>query len=199
MYKAYWAVDLSPYEKMKVSVSQNFLKKYIPDQFNKLKSEVKQLEDADATIQIGAKDDLEKYFRNNRSGIDRLTGGDTLYVVVTAHGGDMDEASLVDVYNKINKPDDEKEGYISKKDYTASDVVKLGTRRKKNQKTDQFEDYDMFAVAVDEDKATNKAKREFEKEIEAYLKKVDAAKKKHPRTTGGETVADYIKALQAKK
>lgn len=82
---------------------------------------------------MGTKDDLEKYFRNNRSGIDKLSGGDTLYVVVTAHGGDLDEASLVDVFNKINKPnDDEKDGYISKKEYSASDVVKLGSRRKKN-------------------------------------------------------------------
>lgn len=57
----------------------------------------------------------------------------------------------------------------------------------------------MFTVAIDDDKATNKAKRELEKEIEKYVKKVDAIRKKNPRITSGETVADYIKAMQAKK
>ena len=167
-YRAYWAVDLSPYENMRISVSENYLKKFIPDAFEALKSEMKELRDADATVQVGTKEDLEKYFRRDRSGIDKLKGGDRLYVVATVHGGDMTEAALAEVFNKLNKPEGEGGGYISGKDYAESDVVRLGSRRKKNPKTERFDDYDMFAVEVDEDKASNRAKKELEKEIDEY-------------------------------
>ena len=78
-------------------------------------------------------------------------------------------------------------------------MVKLGSRRKKNPKTEQFDNYDMFAVEVDEDKASSRAKKELEKEIEDYIKSVDSKKGKAPNIPGGQSVADYLKDKQTSK
>lgn len=93
---------------------------------------------------MAKKEDLEKYFRRNRDALNKLDD-QSQYLVVFIHGDEMDEDGMSNLANDINK---KVGGGMKNGDYSAEDIVSLGTIRKKFPGSGEFEDYDVFATKV---------------------------------------------------
>lgn len=104
--------------------------------------------DCDVSMQIGKKADFEKYFRRNREGIERLDGASS-YMAFFCLGGLMDADDVLKLANDVNKSGEEDSlGLAAHGSFLGRDVVYLGRMRKKSQKTQNFEDFDVYAVRL---------------------------------------------------
>lgn len=119
-------------------------KKDIPSAFEKILKGDEELKQADASVKVQKKADLEKYFRRDKTGINKLDDSSD-YLVIYIHGDEMDEDGAAKLANDIN---DGAGKAVGGKTFSSSDVIKLGTIRKKFPASGNFENYDMFAVKV---------------------------------------------------
>ena len=130
-----------PYKKSKPEASTGDIVK----NFEKTKSENEELQLNDTTLMIDRdtgsekfkKSNLEKYFRKDKSVLNKLEDN-TDYFIIKSHGDSMDEKSIAELYNNIVDG-----GGISE-----SDVIKVGIIRSRYPQTNNFEDYTMFAIKV---------------------------------------------------
>jgi len=139
----FWGVDIDQYEpsgasKGKTDNGEN-KESAIASAFQKLLGKSEELKSADVSVKYAKKEDLEKYFRRDKSGWNKLEGG-VPYLVVFVYGDKMDENGVSKLANEIGKEAG------SGGSYSTSDVVNLGIIRKKYPGSDSFENYDVFAV-----------------------------------------------------
>ena len=142
----YYGFDLDPYEptpkndeKKNLDISTD-----VPAKFEEIKKKDRGLQDADASVRISGKDELEKYFRRDRTGLNKLDS-EARYLVVFSHEGEMDEGGVATLSNDLNKSVG---GGMKDGGYSDSDVIVLGQIRKKYPASGNFENYDVFAVGV---------------------------------------------------
>lgn len=111
--------------------------------FDSLKDEYK---DTDVTLQIGKKEDFEKYFRRNRGEFDKLDNS-SQYMVFFCFQGSMDEKDVLKLANDVNKSGEEGDFGLAKTgSFTENDITKVGFIRRKYSKSQNFENFDVFAV-----------------------------------------------------
>lgn len=142
----YYGFDLGPYESAPKSVEKKSvdLQTSIQDEFEKIKAKDEGLQSADVVVKFSKRSDLEKYFRRDKTGLNKLED-DKQYVVVFAHGDDMDEDGVSKLVNDINK---KVNGGLKNGSYSDADVLNIGIIRKKFPGSGEFENYDVFAVKV---------------------------------------------------
>ena len=138
-YEAEVNPNYIPYKKSKPGVSNADIVK----KFEKYKSENEELQKNDATLMIDRdtgsekfkKSNLEKYFRKDKSILNKLKDN-TDYFIIKSCGDSMDEKSIADLYNNV----------VDGANLSASDVIKVGSIRGRHPQTNNFENYTMFAI-----------------------------------------------------
>lgn len=104
--------------------------------------------DCEVSMRVGKKADFEKYFRRNKEGVEKLDGSSS-YMVFFCLGGSMDTDDVLRLANDTNKSGEEDGlGLAAHGSFLGKDVVYVGKMRKKSQKTQNFEDFDVFAVRL---------------------------------------------------
>lgn len=142
----YYGFDLDPYESAPVGGEKGSsdISTDVPARFHEIRKKDRGLQDADVSVEVSGKHKLERYFRGDRAGLNKLDS-ESRYLVVFSLEGEMGEDGVATLANDLNKSVGRgmKDG-----EYSDSDVIVLGQIGKKYQASGDFERYDAFAVKV---------------------------------------------------
>lgn len=136
----YWGVALDKWEPSK-SKTTNDISDKIPEEFEKLKADDKELQEADVSVKIVKKEDLEKYCRRDKTGISKLDDS-SKYIAIFAKKDKMNESKIAEMINALSYAAN------SNSSIDASDVIPVVTIRKSVPGSDTLESYSIFAVKI---------------------------------------------------